>query len=332
MLLSDPATLLAALLLASLLDALIGEPEALYRHVPHPVVLLGRLIAALERGLLIETAGPWRQRVAGRLLVLLTVAIATGVGLALQRLVAAIPHGWVLEAVLMSTLLALRSLHDHVAAVGRALRRGLEPARVAVARIVGRDPQSLDEPAIARAAIESTAENLSDGVIAPLLWGLVLGLPGLLAYKAINTLDSMVGHRSPRYLHFGRAAARLDDLANLVPARATALLVVLVAVLLPGLDARGAWRAVWRDARHHRSPNAGWPEAAFAGALGLRIAGPRRYAGVLVDDAWMGDGRAEATVRDIRRALLLLWATAALAWLMLAAIWLLAGPWRGAAG
>lgn len=332
MLLSDPATLLAALLLASLLDALIGEPEALYRHVPHPVVLLGRLIAALERGLLIETAGPWRQRVAGRLLVLLTVAIATGVGLALQRLVAAVPHGWVLEAVLMSTLLALRSLHDHVAAVGRALRRGLEPARVAVARIVGRDPQSLDEPAIARAAIESTAENLSDGVIAPLLWGLVLGLPGLLAYKAINTLDSMVGHRSPRYLHFGRAAARLDDLANLVPARATALLVVLVAVLLPGLDARGAWRAVWRDARHHRSPNAGWPEAAFAGALGLRIAGPRRYAGVLVDDAWMGDGRAEATVRDIGRALLLLWTTAALAWLMLAAIWLLAGPWRGAAG
>lgn len=325
MVLSDPATLLAALLLAGLIDALFGEPEAIYRRVPHPVVLIGRLVGALERGLLIETAGPWRQRVAGRLLVLLTVTIAASVGAALQRFAEAVPHGWLLEAVLMSTLLALRSLHDHVAEVARALGRGLEPARAAVARIVGRDPQSLDEPGIARAAIESTAENLSDGVIAPLLWGLVLGLPGMLAYKAINTLDSMVGHRSPRYLHFGRAAARLDDLANLGPARLTALLVVLAALLGPGLDPRGAWRAVWRDARRHRSPNAGWPEAAFAGALGLRIAGPRRYAGVLVDDPWMGDGRAAATAADIRRALGLLWATAALAWLMLGAAWLLVG-------
>jgi adenosylcobinamide-phosphate synthase len=322
MLVSDPSTLLAALLVAGLLDALFGEPDPVYRRVPHPVVLIGRLVAALERGLLIETAGPWRQRVAGRLLVLVTVGTAAGVGVALHRLADALPYGWLLEAVLMSTLLALRSLHDHVAAVAAALDRGLEPARQAVARIVGRDPQSLDEPAIARAAIESTAENLSDGVIAPLLWGLLLGLPGMLAYKAVNTLDSMVGHRSPRYLHFGRAAARLDDLVNLVPARATALLVVLAALLLPGRDARAAWRAVWRDARHHRSPNAGWPEAAFAGALGLRIAGPRRYAGVVVDDPWMGDGRAEATVADIRRALVLLWATAALAWTGVAAAWL----------
>ena len=156
---------------------------------------------------------------------------------------------------------------------------------------------------MARAAIESTAENFADGVVAPLFWGVLLGLPGMAAYKAINTLDSMIGHRSPRYLHFGRFAARLDDFANWLPARLSALLILGASLFLPGTKPVEGWRALWRDASHHRSPNAGWPEAAMAGCLGLKLAGPRRYAGELVDDAWMGEGRAAATPTDIRRAL-----------------------------
>jgi adenosylcobinamide-phosphate synthase len=175
-----------------------------------------------------------------------------------------------------------------------------------VGHIVGRDPASLDAHGVARAAIESTAENFADGVVAPLFWGVLLGLPGMAAYKAINTLDSMIGHRTPRHRHFGRFAARLDDFANWLPARLSALLILAAAVCLPGATPAAGWRAMWRDAPRHRSPNAGWPEAAMAGVLGLRLAGPRRYAGVAVDDAWMGDGRAAATVTDIRRGLRLL--------------------------
>jgi adenosylcobinamide-phosphate synthase len=175
-----------------------------------------------------------------------------------------------------------------------------------VADIVGRDPASLDAHGVARAAIESTAENLADGVVAPLFWGVLFGLPGMAAYKAINTLDSMIGHRSPRYVHFGRFAARLDDVANWLPARLSALLILGAALCLPGMTPGAGWRAIWRDGSRHRSVNAGWPEAAMAGALGLRLAGPRRYAGELVEDAWMGDGRPAATPADIRRGLRLL--------------------------
>jgi adenosylcobinamide-phosphate synthase len=204
----------------------------------------------------------------------------------------------------VAALIAAGNLDQHVRAVASALRtEGLAGGRQSIARIVGRDPDTLDEAAICRAAIESLAENASDGVTAPALWYLVGGLPGMIAYKAINTADSMIGHMSERYRAFGRAAARLDDLVNLPASRLTGLLFIAAAAVVPGASASSAWRAFRRDARLHRSPNAGWPEAAMAGALGLRLAGPRVYDGAVVDDHWMGDGRAEATVEDINRAL-----------------------------
>src|SRR5438445_759899 len=176
--------------------------------------------------------------------------------------------------------------------------------RVAVSRIVGRDPEALDRAAVCRAAIESLAENFSDGIVAPAFWIGVGGLAGGAAYKAANTADSMIGHRTPRHEAFGWAAARFDDWINLPASRLTALLIVMAAFLVRGADPRNAWHAVWRDAKKHRSPNAGWPEAAMAGALGLALAGPRSYGGVLVEDVFMGEGgRRDADSIDIRRAL-----------------------------
>lgn len=207
-------------------------------------------------------------------------------------------------AVVASSLLAQRSLHDHVAAVATALeQRGVAGGREAVSRIVGRDTSELDEAAISRAAIESLAENFSDGVVAPAFWMAAAGLTGGVLYKAANTADSMIGHRTPRHEAFGWAAARFDDLVNLPASRLAALLLLLAAAVMPTASARAAWAAIWRDSSHHRSPNAGWPEAATAGALGLRLAGPRVYGGTLVDDAFMGNGRREATSADIREAL-----------------------------
>jgi adenosylcobinamide-phosphate synthase len=208
-------------------------------------------------------------------------------------------------AVAGSSLLAQRSLHDHVAAVAVGLETaGLTGGRAAVSRIVGRNPERLDEAGVVRAAIESLAENFSDGVVAPVFWGAVLGLPGMAAYKAVNTADSMIGHRTPRHEAFGWASARLDDGVNLPASRLSALFI-LVAALLMRADWRAGARAVRRDAGHHRSPNAGWPEAAMAGALDLALAGPRRYHGTLVADPWIGVGRARAELPDLRRALAL---------------------------
>jgi adenosylcobinamide-phosphate synthase len=192
--------------------------------------------------------------------------------------------------------------------------------------IVGRNPETLDEAGVARAAIESLAENFSDGVVAPVFWMMVGGLPGAALYKAANTADSMIGHRTPRHAAFGWAAARFDDLVNLPASRLSALLLVAAAKTLePGARPGGAWAAVWRDAGKHRSPNAGWPEAAMAGALGLRLAGPRVYGTTRVDDAYMGDGRAEATAKDIRRALELYRAALALQFCIALGIALVAG-------
>ena len=217
-----------------------------------------------------------------------------------------LPLGIVLAAVAASTLIAQRSLYQHVARVAVALEQdGLAAGRAAVAEIVGRDPEALDEAGVARAAIESLAENFSDGIVAPVFWMALAGLPGAAAYKAINTADSMIGHRTPHHEAFGFAAARLDDLVNLPASRLSALLVVAAAALTGRAAAAEAWRAVIRDAGHHRSPNAGYPEAAFAGALGLALAGPRVYGGVEVEDAVMGDGRRAATAADIRAALAL---------------------------
>ncbi|MDB5416246.1 MAG: cobalamin biosynthesis protein CobD [Rubritepida sp.] len=285
------------LLLALLLEAAFGYPDRLVRAIGHPVIWIGRLISALDRVL---NRGSFGARRGGGVLAaafLVLVAGGTGAGLAMLPSV-------VLVALLASSLLAQRSLHDHVARVAAALETGgLEAGREAVSHIVGRDPQSLDEAGISRAAIESLAENFSDGVVAPAFWIGVGGLAGGAAYKAVNTADSMIGHRSEKYLAFGWASARLDDLLNLPASRLSALLIVIAAALLPGVDPRGAWRAVWRDARRHRSPNAGWPEAAMAGALGLALAGPRSYGGVMVEDGFMGDGRRDAGAADIRRAL-----------------------------
>jgi adenosylcobinamide-phosphate synthase len=319
MLLVDPAPLLAALLLALALDALAGDPDWLYRRLPHPVVLIGRATSSLEARWLDPAAPPATQRRRGMATSLLVLAASVLAGLALQSLCLSLPHGWVALGPLMSSLLAFRGLHQHVAAVARGLGRSLAAGRRAVARIVGRDPERLDRHGVARAAIESTAENFADGVLAPLLFGLLLGLPGMLAYKAINTQDSMIGHRSQHYRHFGRFAARLDDVANWLPARLAALLLLAAALALPGTTPAEGWRAMRRDAPHHRSPNAGWPEAAVAGSLDLRLAGPRHYGGEPAPDAWMGAGRATATPADIARALRLLAAATLLSGVLLAA-------------
>ena len=264
----------------------------------------GRLINLLERTLNDAQDLQQAQRAKGMVAVLILVALVGVIASLIALLLGRLSFGFILLAALASTLLAQRSLYSHVADVAAALESdGLEAGRKTVARIVGRDPQALDEAGVARAAIESLAENFSDGVVAPALWMTIAGLPGAAIYKAINTADSMIGHRTPRFRSFGFAAARLDDLVNLPASRAAALLIVAAAGLEGRAVATAAWRAVRRDAPHHRSPNAGYPEAAMAGALGLALAGPRQYDGVRVDDAFMGDGRREATAADIRGAL-----------------------------
>ncbi len=292
---------------ALLAEAVLGYPEALFRAIRHPVVWVGTLLAWLDRALNRETAPASARRAMGVVTVLVLLAASAGPAVLIQAAALAwLPRLAAIAALapLAGSLLAQRSLFTHVRAVADGLAHGgLEGGRAAVSQIVGRNPRTLDEAGVVRAAIESLAENFSDGVVAPAFWCGLLGLPGIAAYKAANTADSMIGHRTPRHEAFGWAAARLDDVVNLPASRLAALWIALAAIPLPGASPSGAWRAVWRDAKKHRSPNAGWPEAAMAGALGLRLAGPRVYGATRVDDAWMGDGRAEATVSDLRRAL-----------------------------
>ena len=288
------------------LEAMAGYPGAALRAIGHPVMWAGALIGWMDRAWNREASAACSRRVRGVFAILALLAASAGPAAALQAASSLLPPALslLLTAAAASTLLAQRSLWSFVAAVGDALRQGGLPAgRAAVSHIVGRNPDALDEPAVLRAAIESLAENFSDGVVAPALWGALLGLPGIAAYKAVNTADSMIGHLTPRHRAFGWASARLDDVVNLPASRLAAGWLALAACLHPGASAQGAWRAVWRDAGRHRSPNAGWPEAAMAGALGLRLAGPRVYGATRVDDAWMGDGRAEAGPGDLRHAL-----------------------------
>lgn len=303
-----PLAALLVTLFALLLEAALGYPDPLFQAIRHPVVWIGAVIDRLDRHLNNATLSDGHRRLRGVLALLFILGLAFFLGTIVQ--VAAFIWfgrwlGLVLLALIASSLLAQRSLHAHVAAVADGLEReGVAGGRVAVSRIVGRNPAYLDAAAIGRAAIESLAENFSDGVVAPAFWGALLGLPGMAVYKAVNTADSMIGHRTPKHRAFGWAAARFDDLVNLPASRLSALFILVAAALTRG-DWRAGLRALRRDAGHHRSPNAGWPEAAMAGALGLRLAGPRVYGETRVEDGWMGDGRPDVTVADLRRALAL---------------------------
>jgi adenosylcobinamide-phosphate synthase len=294
---------------AMLTEMFDGYPPWLLRAIGHPVIWMGYTIATLDRLLNRETTGPCLRRATGVAALLILLAVVGLLAFVVEHALLPVPFfGFILTAFIAGTLIAQCSLYQHVLNVAIALENnGLAAGRAAVAHIVGRDTETLDEAGVARAAIESLAENFSDGIIAPVLWLAIAGLPGGALYKAINTADSMIGHRTPRHDMFGWAAARLDDLVNLPASRLTALLLIVAAKLRKDASAGDAWRAVWRDASRHRSPNAGYPEAAMAGALGLSLAGPRTYGGVQVDDAMMGDGRRDATAADIRRALALFW-------------------------
>jgi adenosylcobinamide-phosphate synthase len=285
-------------------DALIGDPDWLWRRLGHPVALIGALIGTLDRRFNREDQSPQQRRSAGIASTVVLVVIAAAVGALIQAILQQLPAGNILLALIASIFIAQRSLYQHVAEVRAAFAEGgLTEARDAVAMIVGRDPEQLDEAGVCRAAIESCAENFSDGVVAPVFWLALLGLPGLIAYKAINTADSMIGHRTERHASFGWASARLDDLVNLVPARLSALLLAVAAPIAGGSIGKSL-AIVRRDASKHRSPNAGWPESAMAGALGLALAGPRRYAEHTVDDPFLNaEATKEAVPDDIGRAL-----------------------------
>ncbi len=289
-----------------MIEIIAGYPDWLLRSIGHPVIWMGRFISTLERRWNDGSAGPGRRQILGAITVLLLVAIVGVAALVIERALLILPFGMVGAGMLGSTLIAQRSLYQHVARAADALENeGITSAREAVSHLVGRDTEPLDETGVARAAIESLAENFSDGVVAPVFWMVIAGLPGAATYKAISTADSMIGHPSPRYQAFGWAAARFDDLVNLPASRVTALLIIAAAAITRGASAPAAWRTMRRDARHHRSPNAGYPEAAMAGALGLSLAGPRAYGGVVIDDAIMGNGRRAAKTTDIRAALAL---------------------------
>jgi len=296
-------SLAAILLIALLLDALLGEPDWLWGRLPHPAVLMGRAVGWVDESF---NAGGAR-RLKGTLSF---AALCLG-ALILGLVLSALPGGTVIETILAAILLAQRSLADHVRAVADALRLSVGDGQRAVARIVGRDTRAMEAPAIARGAIESAAENFSDGVVAPVFWFLIGGLPGLLVYKIANTADSMVGYRTPRHQDFGWAAARFDDLLNWIPARLTALLIALVH------GRAGAWRIIQRDAKLHRSPNAGWPEAAMAVVLGVALAGPRSYNSILQEFPFVHpEGRKAASAADIEASVAVLWRV----WLCLVAL------------
>lgn len=310
------ATTLIILVAALGVEALFGYPQRLYKLIGHPVTWIGALISKLDRDLNRDDESRAARKASGVLALIVLVAISAGLAWIAQITLASTWLGNIALVLIASTMLASRSLYDHVRDVAQALRNeGLDAGRTMVGRIVGRNPETLDEHGVARAAIESLAENASDGITAPVVWFALLGLPGLAAYKAINTADSMIGHRTPRHDAFGWAAARLDDLVNLPASRLTGFLFALAARFIPNGSMDNAFRAMRRDAHRHRSPNAGWPESAMAGALGLKLNGPKTYGATHVEDAYMGDGRREATVDDIDRALRL----AGVAWALMIA-------------
>jgi adenosylcobinamide-phosphate synthase len=287
------------MVVAMAIDAVFGWPERLFQAIGHPVTWLGALIGRIDVASNRESDPPAVRRAAGVVATLLVIALPTALAWIVQAQLTTAWSRILAAGILAWPLVALRSLHDHVAAVARPLQAGdIEAARTAVSEIVGRDPSTLDEAGIARASIESLAENASDGVVAPVFWGAIFGLPGIVGYKAINTLDSMIGHRTPRHEAFGWAAARIDDVANFIPARLTGMLFAL----LSSRRRTAMWRMIG-DGPRHRSINAGWPEAAMAGALDVRLSGPRTYNGALTNEPWLNAGAADPHAADIGDAL-----------------------------
>ncbi|MES0882196.1 adenosylcobinamide-phosphate synthase CbiB [Roseibium sp. SCP14] len=292
------------LLAALLLDAIVGDPDWLWRRLPHPVVWIGRTISWFDTHLNKSALSSQQRKLGGFLTLMFLVIGGLLAGAGLHAISGRIPHGDIVVVIIAAVFIAQKSLYQHVAAVRDGLNSGgLEGGRKAVSMIVGRDPDRLDEAGISRAAIESCSENFSDGVVAPVFWFAVLGLPGLLAYKAVNTADSMIGHKNERYSDFGWAAARFDDLINLPASRLSGLFIALSAPMAGG-SIKNSFSCILKDSAQHRSPNAGWPEAAMAGALNLALAGPRVYPGYTVEDPYMNaSGRKDASARDIARAL-----------------------------
>jgi adenosylcobinamide-phosphate synthase len=306
---------------ALVIEYFVGYPQSLQRAIGHPVEWIGKLIAYLDEGLNDPHSEASEQRNHG-ILAVVALCVVVGVpALIIERLLLSFQYGWIINTLVATAFIAQKSLRDHVTAVARTLPQSIISARQEVAKIVGRDPSTLDESGIAKAALESLAENTADGITAPIFWFAIAGLPGIVIYKAINTADSMIGHKSEKYLHFGWAAAKLDDLVNLPASRLTGIMFAAAALFKSKTQAQSALSAMRRDAGKHQSPNAGWPEAAMAGALDLKFGGPRNYDGETVQLAFMGDGRSQMTVGDIekglelydRALLILLAATAVLA-------------------
>jgi adenosylcobinamide-phosphate synthase len=288
MLITDHAV--SILVLALILDRIIGDPDWLWSAAKHPVALFGDVIGTLDRQLNRDGLPDTRRRWNGFVAIGGLAGTAAALGLVLALLFGSFGYGWIPETLLVAVLLAQKSLLDHVRGVILPLRQNdLAGARKSLAMIVGRNVEGLAGPDISRAAIETTAENFSDGTIAPAFWYLFLGLPGLLVYKLVNTADSMIGHKNETYLQFGYASARLDDVLNFIPARISAALITLVAPLQGG-SILHATEIVSRDASAHLSPNAGWPEAAMAGAIDVALGGPRAYGKQTVDAAWLNGG------------------------------------------
>jgi adenosylcobinamide-phosphate synthase len=298
----DPLVLL---LLALLVEAYVGEMRTLFKAVRHPVRVIGGAVQFFDSRLNREHRTETDRAMRGALVVVVIVAATGAIGAAVAWLSLHHPLGWIIEFLGLIALLAQRGLYDHVRAVAVGLKESIDQGRRAVAHIVGRDPDSLDGPGVARAAIESLAENFSDGVVAPVFWYVLFGFPGILVYKAVNTMDSMIGHKTPQYRAFGMTAARLDDVLNLIPARLSGLFIAAAAVFVGTARPGGALKVMLRDAGKHRSFNAGWPEGAMAGALGLKLAGPRLYKTQTVNDPFIGDGSPDAGPKDINRALYL---------------------------
>jgi adenosylcobinamide-phosphate synthase len=291
--------------LALALERQIGYPQRLVGAIGHPVMWFGKLISFCETRLNTPARTPAQRKLAGIValgLLLLSVLIVT---VGIRTVLSWLPLGWLIEMLLATAFLAQKELGRAVTAVSDALRNSLEAGREAVSHVVGRDPHSLDEPGVARAAVETLAESTSDGVVAPWLYLVLFGLPGIALYKAVNTADSMIGHLNDRYRDYGWAAARLDDVLNWIPARLSAVLITAACFFVPGASPGQAWASARRDAPKHDSPNAGWPEAAFAGALGFKLGGPRSYEGDTVDLPAFGDGKSNLGPSDILRAILL---------------------------